>query len=135
MRVLICGGRDWTDGDAIEQVMRRFDPTTTTLISGHAAGADRIAEITAHALGWQPTQVFRAAWSTHDRDGRTSVRCSCPEDALTCRAAGPRRNQRMINEGYPDMVIAFPGGKGTADMARRSRAANITTMVIPPTTT
>jgi hypothetical protein len=31
----------------------------------------------------------------------------------------------MIDEGKPELVIAFPGGSGTADMVRRARAANI----------
>ena len=31
----------------------------------------------------------------------------------------------MLDEGKPDLVIAFPGGKGTADMARRAREAGI----------
>jgi hypothetical protein len=39
-------------------------------------------------------------------------------------AAGPIRNQRML-EGPPDIVVAFAGGKGTADMVQRARAAGI----------
>jgi hypothetical protein len=40
-------------------------------------------------------------------------------------AAGAIRNQQMIDEGKPDIAIAFPGNTGTADMTRRVRAANI----------
>jgi hypothetical protein len=32
------------------------------------------------------------------------------------RKAGPIRNQRMLEEGKPDLVVAFPGGTGTAGM-------------------
>jgi hypothetical protein len=39
-------------------------------------------------------------------------------------AAGPLRNQRML-EWLPDLVVAFSGGKGTADMVRRARAGSI----------
>lgn len=39
--------------------------------------------------------------------------------------AGPDRNQRMIDEGRPDLVVAFPGGRGTADMIRRATEAGI----------
>jgi hypothetical protein len=39
-------------------------------------------------------------------------------------AAGPIRNQRMLDWG-PDLVVAFSGGKGTADMVRRARAAGV----------
>jgi predicted Rossmann-fold nucleotide-binding protein len=31
----------------------------------------------------------------------------------------------MLAEGRPDAVIAFPGGKGTADMVRKARAAGL----------
>jgi len=51
---------------------------------------------------------------------------SFPPDWITeGRRAGPLRNQRMIDEGKPDLVIAFPGGRGTADMVRRARKARV----------
>lgn len=31
----------------------------------------------------------------------------------------------MIFEGKPDLVVAFPGGAGTADMVSRARRAGI----------
>jgi predicted Rossmann-fold nucleotide-binding protein len=40
-------------------------------------------------------------------------------------AAGPIRNQQMIDEGKPDLVIAFPGGAGTHDMMARATKANL----------
>jgi hypothetical protein len=36
------------------------------------------------------------------------------------RSGGPKRNQQMLEEGKPDLVLAFPGGRGTADMVRRA---------------
>jgi hypothetical protein len=42
------------------------------------------------------------------------------------KAAGSIRNQRMLDaEKHIDVVVAFPGGRGTADMVRRARAAGI----------
>ena len=44
------------------------------------------------------------------------------------RAGGPEgttRNQRMIAEAAPDLVVAFPGGLGTADMVERAKEAGI----------
>ena len=35
------------------------------------------------------------------------------------------RNQRMLDEGKPDLVVAFPGGRDTADMVRRARSAGV----------
>jgi hypothetical protein len=41
------------------------------------------------------------------------------------RKAGPIRNQRMLTEGKPALVVAFPGGKGTANMVAQARATNV----------
>lgn len=35
------------------------------------------------------------------------------------------RNQRMLDIGEPDVVVAFPGGSGTADMVDRARRAGV----------
>jgi hypothetical protein len=53
------------------------------------------------------------------------VRCDVYEaDWISLgRKAGPIRNQRMLEEGKPDLVMAFPGGRGTADMVRRGKEA------------
>jgi hypothetical protein len=40
-------------------------------------------------------------------------------------AAGPIRNKQMIVSGKPDLVLAFPGGRGTADMSRRAEKHGI----------
>jgi hypothetical protein len=39
--------------------------------------------------------------------------------------AGSKRNQKMIDEGKPDMAVAFPGGNGTKDMINKLMKANI----------
>ena len=41
------------------------------------------------------------------------------------RAAGPIRNQQMLDEGKPDLVVAFDGGRGTADMIARAEKAGV----------
>lgn len=109
MRVLVCGGRDYDDIDHIwntlyglEGVYGRFD----VVIHGCAAGTDTQAMMWAQSSG-RKHAPFQADWHKHGR------------------AAGPIRNQRMIDEGKPDVVIAFPGGRGTADMVKRARAAEI----------
>ncbi len=78
----------------------------TLLISGCARGADTLTIEWAEAGGIEVAR-FPADWSTHGR------------------AAGPIRNQQMLDEGKPELVVAFPGGRGTADMVRRARAAGI----------
>jgi hypothetical protein len=46
------------------------------------------------------------------------------------KAAGPKRNQVMIDQGRPDLVVAFAGGNGTADMVNRAKKAGIEVVVI-----
>ena len=41
------------------------------------------------------------------------------------KKAGPLRNQRMLEEGKPELVVAFPGGGGTKDMVRRAVKAGV----------
>ena len=108
MRVLVCGGRDFTDKDFLFAVLDRINSQRpiTDVIHGAARGADALANEWAyqrHVRMWP----FPAAWK---RDGK---------------AAGPIRNQRMLDEGMPNMVIAFHGGRGTADMIRRALTASI----------
>lgn len=104
LRILVCGGRDYDDMEAINFALDRLHKALriTTLIHGCARGADRIAGEWARNSGVQ-VEEFRANWAS---DGR---------------AAGSIRNQRMLDEGRPDGVVAFPGGKGTADMVTRAQ--------------
>jgi len=41
------------------------------------------------------------------------------------KKAGPLRNQRMLDEGKPDLVVAFSGSGGTKDMVRRAVKAGV----------
>ena len=63
--------------------------------------------------------IARAVEPGADRVGPDFVLAAFPR-----RGAGPVRNARMLVE-KPDLVIAFPGGPGTADMVRRARAAGV----------
>src|ERR1700749_4290337 len=111
MRVLVCGGRSFTDQRLLEATLDRLHHAHvfTTLIEGDAIGADRMAGAWAEAQGIAH-EVFKADW-----EGLGSK-------------AGPLRNQRMLDEGRPDLVIAFPGTSGTAHMKRIARAAGVTVM-------
>lgn len=108
MRVLVCGGRDYNDHAAVTRTLSLYDPLTSILIHGGAPGADAHAADHATDEAWEAIFVFPARW------GRYSTK------------AGPIRNQRMIDEGKPDVVVAFPGGRGTADMVRRAEKAGVT---------
>lgn len=107
-RVLVCGGRDYRDWESAYQVLdaAHFANPIECIIHGAARGADSIADDWARSR-LVPTEPYPADWK---RDGR---------------GGGPIRNQRMLDEGKPHMVIAFPGGADTADMIRRAEAAKV----------
>ena len=116
MRVLVCGGRDGQDIDYVENTLNRLLATRgpwERLIHGDARGVDRMAGKWArdhHVLEWD----FLPEWHRVEA-----------EDGLS-------RNQRMIETGAPDLVIAFPGGAGTENMVELAKAANIEVVEIPP---
>lgn len=109
MRVLVCGGRDYSDLDRVYQVLDGIHYRTpiSCIIEGGAKGADYLAARWSAMRNLPDHARFPADWTVHGK------------------AAGPRRNQRMVDEGKPDLVVAFPGGTGTADMVRRAKAAGI----------
>ena len=109
LRVLVCGGRDYDDLGAVWGQLDAFHALKgpiTAVIHGGARGADLLAAQWA-IRSEVPHIEFKAAWGTYGT------------------AAGPLRNKRMLDEGKPDLVIAFPGGRGTANMVRQARAADV----------
>jgi len=104
-RVLVCGSRNFTDAALLEACLDEI-PRITAIIEGGAVGADRLARHFARLRG-VTVETFPAEWATHGL------------------AAGPIRNKRMLVEGKPDLVVAFPGGPGAADMVRQARAAGV----------
>lgn len=115
MKVLVCGGRDYDDWECVVETLCWHEPEMELLIHGGARGADSLAHKWASlCTPPMPTKVFRADWKKHGK------------------AAGPIRNQQMLDECLPDLVIAFPGGKGTWDMVNRARQAKIEVEQVGP---
>ena len=112
-RVLVCGGRHYADMMHVYRTLDvlHMERRITCVIQGGASGADMDAATWAVKRGVRD-ETFNADWKQHGR------------------AAGPIRNQRMLDEGKPDLVVAFPGGRGTADMVRRAKAAGVPVMEI-----
>ena len=109
MRAIVCGGRDYADRDGVWKQLDAFHASEgkiTAIAHGGARGADEIAGQWGEAEHI-PVRSFPANWK---RDGK---------------AAGPIRNQKMLAEFRPDIVIAFSGGRGTADMVRRAEAEGV----------
>ena len=98
--VLVCGGRKFSGWPAMQRVLDRISPDV--IIHGAAAGADAMAGRYARENDIE-CRDFPAEWQRYGR------------------SAGYRRNQQMLDEGKPDLVVAFPGGRGTENMVKISR--------------
>jgi hypothetical protein len=99
MKVVIAGGRDFTNSDAFHDWMGLVPAWLyiTEVVSGGAVGVDALGEQYAGRYNL-PLTVFPADWEKHKR------------------AAGPIRNAQMAE--YGDALIAFWDGKsrGTKNM-------------------
>lgn len=114
-RVLVCGGRYycgvwiWLERflrDEIESNLGHTMWPISALMHGGAKGADTEAGLWAESEGITPL-VYKAEWKKYGK------------------SAGPRRNAIMLRDGKPDIVIAFPGGKGTENMVTLARSHGV----------
>lgn len=109
MRAIICGGRNYNATAAAFTYLNSLhaqDPITL-VIQGGAKGADAIAAKWAASRNVR-CQQYDAQWALHGR------------------SAGPIRNQAMLDDGKPDVVVVLPlGGAGTADMVARAKGARV----------
>lgn len=113
MRVLVTGGRDYTDKSRIFSVLATVHAKhgVTAVIHGGARGADRLSGEWAR-LRRIPQVIYEADWDKHKK------------------GAGFIRNAEMLSEGQPDCCVAFPGGKGTAHMLGLMRKSGLPLWVI-----
>lgn len=107
MIVLVCGGRAYLEIDIVDCVLNTLNQTIgiSKIIEGGAGGADKLSG------KWADDNKIEhitenADWSKHGK------------------AAGPIRNKNMLTHS-PDLVIAFPGGRGTANMIKQAKEQGI----------
>ena len=118
-RVVVAGGgRDllWSPQQIAAALLARTSGQVVHgLLHGGARGADRAIGRAARQLGW-PTEVLPADWRRHGR------------------AAGPIRNRELLELAVKRavaltsaaapvavLVVAFPGGAGTASLVQQAR--------------
>ena len=138
MNILVCGGRMYgfkfeNEKKVVDKEVAKFAfgvlnkiaasysinfdpvdnwlPTDICIISGGADGADKLAEDWA-VINYCQWKTFPADWRRYGK------------------AAGPIRNQQMIDKGKPDLVVAFPGGRGTANMIMLAKENEIPVRII-----
>lgn len=136
MRILVCGGRDFANPKPYDHspenkkamdeyifVQRTLDkiaceyselfnpddnwlPSDLVIISGGAKGVDSAAADWA-IVNWINPEIYKPNWFKFKK------------------VAGLIRNQQMLKKGKPDLVVAFPGGRGTNHMVGISKKAGV----------
>ena len=118
-RILVCGGRDFDDYsllcNSVYEIcyLKNWTLPNTVFISGKAKGADSLGEKYAKEWGAQVLE-FPADWNKYGK------------------RAGPIRNQQILDEGKPTLVIAFPtkNSRGTWHMIKIAKDAGVETIVV-----
>lgn len=114
MRVLVCGGRSYTNWLKVYTTLDALleEHGHLTVIHGGSSGADTLAS------QWCAKRSYRHPKKiTEIREPADWVKHG--------KAAGPIRNARMLAEHAPELVVAFPGDRGTADMVRKALEAGV----------
>jgi hypothetical protein len=95
--VVVTGGRDYASRTFVFAALCELHEKRpiTLLVHGGAPGADMFAKEWAERMD-VALMEFPADWQKHGR------------------RAGPIRNREMLKKSYPDLVVAFLGGRGTA---------------------
>lgn len=108
MRVLVCGGRTFSCRACVFETLDALhqEKPITLVIEGGATGADQFARDWANTRGVQLMEM-QADWDKYGKN------------------AGPIRNKLMIDFGEPDLVVAFPGGRGTDNMKNLAKLKQV----------
>ena len=125
VKVLVCGGRKYTNYPQVESVISAYHKlhTITLLIEGGAEGADAFGEQVAKKYNI-PHHKEKALWQNFN-SAIEPVKEYTTDSGWRCNClAGTNRNKRML-EMNPDIVFAFHGGTGTQNMINISTKANI----------
>lgn len=112
MKICVCGGRNYAEYKVLSKVLNEARQIygTFTLVHGDARGADTMAKN--WAISHEVEYIaYPAQW---DEFGN---------------AAGYIRNRQMLEQGF-DLLIAFPGGRGTANMISITNQAGIPVLEI-----
>lgn len=105
MKIIVCGGRYYRDSLTFCEALNKLKDLQL-IIHGDASGADTMANHYALARGIAQVKC-PANWSQYGH------------------AAGPIRNKSMLIDHKPDLVVAFPGGRGTANMINLAKRAGV----------
>lgn len=105
-RIAVTGGRDFSDKTLVNWAFREIGlGYGDVLVHGACRGADELCAKVAQFYGAR-VEPHPADWKKHGK------------------AAGPVRNREMLKSDI-DMLIAFPGGKGTFNAVMTARSLGV----------
>jgi hypothetical protein len=106
--VLVTGGRDYQNRRRVFEELDAIHARRTIrlIIEGGASGTDE------SALQWGASRCIPVV--SHFADWQTNS-----------KQAGPIRNGEMLRWWQPHLIVAFPGGSGTANMVAQGKAKGI----------
>ena len=106
MKILVCGGRDFNDYKAASEAFSELIQPHDAVCSGGQRGADKLAK----------------RWC--QQEGVAFFECEAQWYKFG-KPAGYIRDAWMLKFFEPDLVIALPGGIGTANMVRQATSASV----------
>jgi hypothetical protein len=130
--VLVCGGRDYSQRPVVFHVLDEIHAQRTIRTLCHGACGVNASKV---SYPKAPAHLLRGAdrWAQEWSDANQVPVVQYPAMwSFYGPSAGPRRNYRMLREFKPDLVVAFPGGRGTAGMVEIARHAGVEVVEIKP---
>lgn len=109
LKLIVTGGRNLHDYEYIHNTLDKIDQHSTIaeIVHGGAQGVDFASGEWGYKNNKTVT-VYRANWQQFGK------------------AAGPIRNKVMLEDNLDaDYLLAFPGGKGTANMCDLAKKAGL----------
>lgn len=108
-RICVTGGREFSDRELVREAFSGISLSRgDVLVEGEARGADRLCAEVAKEMGVR-VEGHPARWQAYGG------------------VAGPIRNIEMLESGI-DLLLAFPGGRGTAHCVNAARERGIPVM-------
>lgn len=116
MKVLVSGGRDYGNWKKVHETLDMFHKRygITKIIHGAAKGAD----------------FHASTWAVNNKVPHTGATYVPDWDGLG-KSAGIKRNVEMFHAEVPDIVIGFPGDRGTKHMTEYAAELGCATLIVP----
>ena len=114
MRLIVSGGRAFADAELVQRELRQLNlrKPISVLIHGWIGPAAPVVDHWAREHGI-PIVRYPPNWELYGKH------------------AEAYRNEFMLADSRPDLIVAFPGGRDTADLVQRARNTGVAVLMAP----